>query len=74
MTSLFGEIFSFGIKPVGAVILTVRKEVRDMKNQTQQNAQNKNQQNCPTNQKNQQNAENKKKDAPESHTSPESKF
>ena len=70
----FWKIVSRGIKPAGTVILTVRKEVKDMKNQNQQNPQNKNQQNCPTNQKNQQNAENKKKDAPESHKTPESKF
>ena len=73
MTSLFGEIFSFGIKPTGAVILKARKEVKDMKNQNRQTPQNKNQ-NCPTNQKNQQTPENKKKDAPESHKTPESKF
>ena len=43
-------------------------------NQNKQNPQNKNQQNCPTNQKIQQNPENKKKDAPESHKTPENKF
>lgn len=76
MATLFVEIFSQGIKTPRWVILNAGKEVRDMKdqNQNKQNPQNKNQQNCPTNQKNQQNPENKKKDAPESHKTPENKF
>lgn len=44
-----------------------------MKDQNK-NPQNKKQQGCPTDQKNQQSPENKKKDAPESHKTPENKF
>lgn len=55
------------------MILNAWKEVRDMKDQNK-NPQNKKQQGCPTDQKNQPNPENKKKDAPESHKTPENKF
>ncbi len=73
MATLFVEIFSHGIKQRRCVILNAWKEVRDMKDQNK-NPQNKKQQGCPTDQKNQPNPENKKKDAPESHKTPENKF